>query len=76
LLRDPSLGIVLCFPDRIAFFPVGRTAISFQSFNAAKDVGGFLIFNACAIALLCLKIVVPPLLDGSVFPAELSITPR
>lgn len=44
---------------------------AFNSSTPRKSVGGFLIFNACAIALLWLKIVVPPLADGSVFPAEL-----
>lgn len=34
-------------------------------------VGGFLIFNSIAIALLWLSIVVPPLLDGTVYPNAL-----
>lgn len=37
----------------------------------AKFAGGFLVFNAVAIALLWLGVVVPPLLDGSVYPDSL-----
>lgn len=37
----------------------------------AKFAGGFLVFNATAIALLWLSVVVPPLLDGSVYPDSL-----
>lgn len=36
-----------------------------------KFVGGFLIFNAIIIALLWLSVIVPPLLDGSVYPVQL-----
>lgn len=32
--------------------------------------GGFLIFNTIAIALLWLSVVLPPLLDGSIYPRE------
>lgn len=35
-----------------------------------KPTGGFLIFNSLAIGLLWLGVVVPPLLDGSIIPAE------
>lgn len=35
-----------------------------------KAAAGFLIFVATAIALLWLSIVVPPLLDGSIIPAQ------
>lgn len=37
----------------------------------AKFAGGFLVFNAIAITLLWLSVVVPPLLDGSVYPDSL-----
>ena len=36
-----------------------------------RFVGGFLVFNAGMIALLWLSIVVPPLLDGTLYPAGL-----
>lgn len=32
---------------------------------------GFLVFNAVAIGLMWLQVVVPPLLDGSIYPAQL-----
>lgn len=35
-----------------------------------KPTGGFLIFNSLAIGLLWMGVVVPPLLDGSIIPAE------
>jgi hypothetical protein len=37
----------------------------------AKFTGGFLIFNSIAIALMWLGRVIPPLLDGSVYPVDL-----
>jgi hypothetical protein len=37
----------------------------------AKWAGGFLMFNALAIAWMWLAIVVPPLLDGSIYPESL-----
>jgi len=37
----------------------------------AKFTGGFLVFNSVAIALMWLGRVVPPLLDGSVYPVDL-----
>ncbi len=36
-----------------------------------RFVGWFLVVNAIGIAFLWLNIVVPPLLDGSIYPAEL-----
>jgi hypothetical protein len=36
-----------------------------------KLVGGFLIFNSIAIAILWLGIIIPPLFDGSIYPVEL-----
>lgn len=54
-----------------------RALILLKSFHfsentPAKAVGGFLMFNAVAIALLWLSIVVPPLLDGTIYPLELN----
>lgn len=37
-----------------------------------KFVGWFLIINSISIALLWLSIVVPPLIDGSIYPPELN----
>lgn len=36
-----------------------------------KFLGGFLIFNAIAIGLMWLSVVLPPLLDGRIFPPGL-----
>jgi len=36
-----------------------------------RFTGGFLMFNSLAIALLWLSVVVPPLLNGSIYPAGL-----
>lgn len=38
----------------------------------AKAIGVFLMVNAVAIAFLWLSIVVPPLIDGTIYPAELN----
>lgn len=37
-----------------------------------KFVGWFLVINALAIALLWLGVIVPPLIDGTIFPKELN----
>lgn len=42
----------------------------FRTATARLPAGGFLIFNAVAIAFLWLGIVIPPLLNGSVIPVE------
>ncbi|WP_372947545.1 hypothetical protein [Mariniphaga sp.] len=64
----------------LTFFALFNLFISFDlktisryfSYRApAKFTGGFLIFNSVAIALLWLGRVVPPLLDGSVYPVDL-----
>lgn len=44
----------------------------FSEKTPAKLVGGFLMINAVAIAFLWLGIVVPPLIDGTIYPAELN----
>jgi hypothetical protein len=44
-----------------------------QAFSASTPVafaGGFLIFNAVAIAMLWLGIIIPPLLDGTIIPPQ------
>jgi hypothetical protein len=44
----------------------------FSEKTPAKTVGGFLMFTAVSIAFLWLGIVVPPLIDGSIYPVELN----
>ena len=44
----------------------------FSEKTPAKAVGGFLMVNAVAIAFLWLGIVVPPLVDGTIYPEELN----
>ncbi|MBS3740681.1 MAG: hypothetical protein KGY74_01010 [Candidatus Cloacimonetes bacterium] len=43
----------------------------FREKTPSKFVGGFLIVNSVAIALLWLSVVVPPLLDSSIYPDAL-----
>jgi hypothetical protein len=43
----------------------------FTSDKAAKYAGGYLIFSAYSVAFLWLSIVIPPLLDGTIYPREL-----
>ena len=49
---------------------VDNIPASFRSSTPVRFTGGFLVFNAIAIALLWLSIVVPPLLDGSIYPSS------
>ncbi|MCF8242791.1 MAG: hypothetical protein K9J16_15540 [Melioribacteraceae bacterium] len=64
-----------------SFFAFSLTMLSFNldSLNEkfsdktpAKLAGGFLLFNTAAIAILWLGIVVPPLIEGSIYPDELN----
>ena len=64
----------------LTFFALFNLLVSFKLENIseyfsnrapAKFTGGFLIFNSIAIALMWLGRVVPPLLDGSVYPIDL-----
>lgn len=50
--------------------PVKELKQYFSHSTPVKIAGGFLIFNAFAIALLWLSIVLPPLLDRSIVPLE------
>lgn len=43
----------------------------FRENTPVKFTGGFLMFNAVAISFLWLAVVVPPLLDGTIYPHEL-----
>ncbi len=71
------LFLVYAFLFGTSFFALSLSLISIgvdnipASFRPSTPVrfsGGFLVFNAIAIALLWLSIVVPPLLDGSIYP--------
>jgi len=52
-------------------FDTERLKGSFQTDSPVKPAAFFLIFNATVIALLWLSVVLPPLLDGSVYPRSL-----
>ena len=43
----------------------------FSNVTPIKFVGGFLIFTSVSIALLWLSIVIPPLIDGTIYPDSL-----
>jgi hypothetical protein len=51
-------------------FDLEATPSVFSEKTPTKFTGGFLIFNAFAIAFLWLSVVLPPLLDGSIIPKE------
>lgn len=51
-------------------FEYNKLPVLFTAKTPIKFAGAFLIFNACIIALLWLGIVVPPLMDGSIYPRE------
>ena len=51
-------------------FDVSRIADAYQQTAPTRLAGGFLIFNTVAIGLMWLGVVVPPLIDGSIYPAE------
>ncbi len=52
-------------------FDVDILPAAFCANTPVKFTGGFLIFNAFAIAFLWLSIVVPPLIEGSIYPKGL-----
>lgn len=52
-------------------FDLERLPGSFHPRAPVKFAGGFLIFNAAAIAFIWLSVIVPPLLDGSIYPVQL-----
>lgn len=52
-------------------FDVNETAEMFSYKTPARLVGGFLIFNSIAIAWMWLNIVIPPLLNGTIYPENL-----
>lgn len=49
-------------------FELGRMPAAFSTRAPHRLAGGFLVFNAVIIALLWLGVVLPPLLDGSIYP--------
>jgi len=51
-------------------FDVKEVRRSFSAIVPLKWTGGFLIFNAIAIALLWFSIIVPPLLNGTIIPTQ------
>ena len=64
----------------LSFFALVRAMLSvdlqrveqlFADHAPTTFVGGYLIFSAIAIALLWLSVVVPPLLDGTIYPPGL-----
>ena len=59
-----------CFILLLFSFDTKNLDKSFRMSTPVKWSGGFLIFNSIAIGFLWLSIVVPPLLDGSVIPAQ------
>ena len=59
-----------CFILLLLSFDTKNLDKSFRMSTPVKWPGGFLIFNSIAIGFLWLSIVVPPLLDGSVIPAQ------
>jgi hypothetical protein len=44
---------------------------NFSNKTPAKTIGCFMIFNAISVAFLWLSIIVPPLIDGTIYPVEL-----
>ncbi len=51
-------------------FEIDKLSGYFSSRTPVKLSGGFLMFNAVCIALVWLGIVMPPLLNGTIFPRE------
>jgi len=67
LLCFSSCGLIMM----LLSFDVAQLEHHFTAKTPAKFVGGFLIFNAIMIALLWLSVVVPPLIDGTIYPEAL-----
>lgn len=57
-------GLLLALLD----FPLSGMSATFAHKAPARFTGGFLVFNSVAIALMWLSQVVPPLLNGSIYP--------
>lgn len=67
LLTLSFFALFLSVSDLLAL----KALSCFSSPKLMKWAGGFLFFNSLMVALLWLSIVVPPLLDGSIYPREL-----
>lgn len=67
LLCFSSFGLIMM----LLSFDVAQLEHHFTPKTPTKFVGGFLIFNALSIALLWLSIIVPPLIDGTIYPEAL-----
>lgn len=55
----------------LASFDSEKVLTYFPIKTPVKFVGGFLIFNSVVITLMWLGHIIPPLLDGTIYPAEL-----
>ena len=62
---------LFAFSLTLSSFDINKLADSLRESTHRKLAGGFLIFNAFSIAILWLSLVIPPLLDGSIYPGEL-----
>jgi len=67
LLCFSTFGLIMI----LLSFDVPRLEQYFAPKTPAKFVGGFLMFNSLSIALLWLSSIVPPLLDGTIYPENL-----
>jgi hypothetical protein len=52
-------------------FDLKNTSAYFTERLPVRFLGGFLIFNSIAVGLMWLGVVVPPLLDGTIYPDSL-----
>jgi hypothetical protein len=58
--------------DHVSDAVLRTDTIQSQSTLKRRYVGGFLVVNASLIALLWLQVIVPPLIDGSLYPVGLA----
>jgi hypothetical protein len=58
------------FVTLLLTFDTKAVASRFKQTTPYTATGGFLLFNAISIALLWLSIVIPPLLNGTIIPAQ------
>jgi len=75
-----ALFLLLTLLASVSFYAFILTLLSFNTNNLCsrfskkfptKAVGGFLIFNAFLIGLMWLGVIVPSLMDGTIYPLEL-----
>jgi hypothetical protein len=69
------VGLVLCtfqvLVRLLLAYPASRFTPAEHHAGSRRFVGGFLLVNGTLITLLWLSVVVPPLLDGTLYPAGL-----